>query len=126
VTPAAGVMFSRVTFGSFSETDLVSSAFAVKGQGQSATFASPYVSVGLSQAFVSSGGLSITPDAEIGYRDNQAAQGERFSLTAADSTVFTGNRVGLEEGTAFFGASLTAHQGQWTAFAKYRAQAASG
>ena len=125
VTPAAGAQFSHVTSSAFSETDLVSAAFAVKGVGQSVNFASPYVSVGVSQSFLSGGGMSITPDAQVGYRYDQAALGQRFTLTA-NSTVFTGNRVGLEGGSAFFGLSLTAHQGQWSAYAKYRAQVASG
>jgi len=125
ISPAAGALVSRLTASAFSETDLVSAAFAVKGQGQSASFATPYVSVGISQSFMN-GAIAITPDAEIGYRYDQAAQGQRFTLTAADSTVFTGNRVGLSGGSAVLGLSLTAHQGAWSAYAKYRAQVASG
>ena len=62
----------------------------------------------------------------IGYRYDQAAEGQRFTLTASDTTVFTGNRVGLAGGSGLFGLSLTAHKGQWTAYAKYRVQLASG
>ena len=87
---------------------------------------SPYANLGLSREFTSQGGIVFTPDATIGYRYDGAARGEHFTLTAADTTVFQGNRVGLAGGSGLFGLSLTAHQGQWTAYAKYRAQVASG
>jgi autotransporter-associated beta strand protein len=122
VTPAAGVVFSHLTSSAFSETDLVSAAFAVKGAGQALDTATPYVNVGLSKDFVDAGGVTYTPDVQIGYRYEGGAHGQAFTLTAADTTVFRGNRVGLDGGGALLGLSLTAHKGQWSAFARYRAQ----
>jgi len=126
VSPAAGLQVSQLSSSRFSESDPGFAAFAVKGSGQSTTFASPYASVGFSQAFTSGGGIVFIPDVSVGYRYDQTALGQRFTLTAADATVFQGNRVGLQGSSGLFGLSLTAHHGQWTAYAKYQAQFASG
>ena len=82
-------------------------------------------SVGLSHEFRGAGGMVITPDVQVGYRYNQSASGQAFSLTAADGTPFEAVRVGLNGGSALVGASVTAHTGTWSAFVKYRAQVAS-
>jgi hypothetical protein len=124
VTPQAGLVFSHLSLRAFSETDLVSSAFAVKGAGQALDTVTPYVNVGISRDFISANGVTYTPDAQIGYRYEGGAHGQAYTLVAADTTVFHGNRVGLDGGSGLFGVSLTAHKGQWSAYGQYRAQVA--
>jgi uncharacterized protein with beta-barrel porin domain len=125
VTPAAGVLISRLGSSAFTETDGVSAAFAVTGVGMATTFVTPYALASVSKAFTDGKGLTIAPEAEIGYRHDEAAQGGAFTLTAADGTVFTGNRVGLAKGAAIFGVGITAGRDRWTAYIKYRGEAAS-
>ena len=122
VTPEAGVILSHLTSSAFSETDLVSAAFAVKGAGRALDTATPYVNVGFSKDLIDAGGVTYTPDVQIGYRYEGGAHGQAYTLTAADTTVFQGNRAGLDGGSALFGLSLTAHKGQWSAYGQYRAQ----
>jgi uncharacterized protein with beta-barrel porin domain len=124
LTPAAGILVSGVSGGSFAEDDPIAPGFALSGTGENATFVSPYTTIGISDAFVTASGVSITPDAEIGFRHDQAAAGQSFTLNAADGTAFRGNRLSLDENSALLGASLTAHEGRWTAYVKYRAQLA--
>jgi hypothetical protein len=124
VTPAAGIIVTHLSGPSFIEGDAVNGAFAVAGQSASTTFVTPFVNLALSHAF-QSGGVTWTPDVEIGYRHDQAAQGAAFALTAADGTVFGPYRVGLDQNAATFGASLTAHEHGWTLYLKYRGEVSS-
>jgi hypothetical protein len=121
VTPAAGVILSHQSAGFFAETNSKSAAFAIAGAPASLDTAAPFAEVGFSHVWEAGGGLTLTPDADIGYRYDGAAAGEAFTLTAPDGTNFYGNRAGLDRSSAIAGASLTAHQGQWTFFFKYRA-----
>jgi hypothetical protein len=123
-TPAAGVLIDRQDSSSFVEVIATSPAFAVSGVGQGFDAVSPFAKLGISRAYDAGNGLTLTPDAEIGYRYDAGAAGERFTLTAADGTVFGGNQVGLDRNSAIAGASFTAHQGQLTFFFKYRASIA--
>ncbi len=124
-TPAAGVIITRLNGPSFAETDPVADgAFAVTGQGAGTTFVSPFAKVGVSTAFKSASGVTWTPEMELGYRRDEAAEGAAFTLTAVDGTAFAGNRIGLGKGAALMGAGLTAHRTGWTVFIKYRAEVA--
>jgi hypothetical protein len=124
-TPAAGVIVTHMTGRGFAETDSVDNgAFAVSGQGPAVTFVSPFAKIGVSRSFTDNGGVTWTPDAEVGYRRDGAAEGRAFTLTAVDGTSFAGNRIGLDKGSALLGASLTAHKTGWTVFVKYRAEVA--
>ncbi|MDR3508063.1 MAG: autotransporter-associated beta strand repeat-containing protein [Caulobacteraceae bacterium] len=123
ITPAIGVQVSRLTFGQFSETDALAPDFAVSGSGRAVTITSPYATLGLSKELKAPGGVTVIPDIDIGYRRDQGASGAAFRLSAADATVFDGDHAGLAGDAALLGVSLTAHRGQWSAFAKYRAQA---
>jgi len=125
VTPSAGVVVSYVTASAFAETAPLP-AFALTGAASNVTTASPFVQLGLSRAMTTGSGLVITPDIEVGYRYDGASDGGPVTLTAADQTVFTGNRYEPSHGGALLGASLTAHKGRWTAYAKYRATVANG
>jgi uncharacterized protein with beta-barrel porin domain len=124
VTPAAGIIVTHLSGPSFVETDNVSSAFAVDGQGDAKTFVTPFVDLGVSHAF-QSGGVTWTPDVVVGYRYDQAAAGSAFVLTSVDGTGFGPYRVGLNNNAVTYGASLTAHAHGWTLFIKYRAAASS-
>ena len=126
VTPAAGVYVSDLTSNAFSETFAPSAVFAVNGSAKGFTSVSPFINVGFSHAFVSSNGMTITPDVLVGYRYDAGAPGQDQTLVASDGTVFAGNRVGLSRSTGILGGSLTATEGGWTALIKYRADIASG
>jgi uncharacterized protein with beta-barrel porin domain len=123
-TPAAGVLISYVSSGAFRESDPADPAFAISGPSSHTTVVSPYVTVGVSREFTTSSGLKLTPDAEIGYRYDGVAGGFAQTLIASDGTAFFGNQVKLDQSSALIGVSLTAHQGQWTGFVKYRASVA--
>jgi len=124
VAPSAGVILAHQDGGAFAETNSRSAAFAITGAPQGFDTAAPFAEVDVSHRYDAGGGLSLTPDASLGYRYDAAAGGEAFTLTAGDGTPFYGNRVGLDKSSAIAGASLTAHQGQWTFFLKYRADIA--
>jgi uncharacterized protein with beta-barrel porin domain len=124
LTPLAGVLVSNLASGALAERDAVSTAFAVTGVARGATWASPYVTLGLSREFAGAGGLVITPDLLVGYRHDPDSAGQAFSLKAADGTAFEVKPAGLGGGSAVFGASVTAHARSWTAYAKVRAQVA--
>ena len=126
VTPAAGVTFSQLTSDAFSEIDGASSAFAVSGRGRSLNVVSPYVIVGVSHEFVLGGGVVVTPDASVGYRYDDAARGQGFTLQAADATLFDAVRVAEGGGSGLLGLSLTAHKGHWSGYVEYRGQIADG
>jgi uncharacterized protein with beta-barrel porin domain len=126
VNPAAGLIVSYVSTGAFAETDAINPGFAVSGTGASWTGVSPFAQVGISREFTTGQGLKITPDALIGYRYDAAASGGPVpTLIAADGTPFAAPRPGLNPNSALLGVSLTAHQGGWTAYLKYRASVAS-
>jgi outer membrane autotransporter protein len=126
VTPQAGVTFSQLTSDAFSEIDGASSAFAVSGRGRSLNIVSPYVIVGVSHEFVLGDGVIVTPDASVGYRYNDAARGQGFTLQAADATLFDAVRVAEDGGSALLGLSLTAHKGRWSSYVEYRGEVADG
>jgi hypothetical protein len=123
VTPAAGVTFFEVRTSRFQEAS-AAPGFAVTGGATHGSGASPYAQVGLSHAFTTASGVTLTPDVVVGYRYDAAAVGLHQTLIAADGTVFSGARLALSRDSALVGASLTAHHEGWTAFVKYRATVA--
>lgn len=125
VNPAAGLIVSYVSTGAFAETNVANPAFAVSGTGANWTGVSPFAQVGISKEFTAGQGMKIVPDALIGYRYDAAASGGPVpTLIAADGTPFAAPRAGLNPNSALLGLSLTAHQGSWTAYLKYRASVA--
>jgi hypothetical protein len=125
VTPAVGVLVSDLASGGFRERNALNPAFAISGLGASATVVQPYAVLGLSRAFTTGGGTTITPDLQFGYRYDAAANDGRGSLVALDGTVFRGAGLDLNPNSGLVGASLTAHQGPWTGFVRYRATLSS-
>jgi hypothetical protein len=125
ITPAAGVLISGVSGGAFSETNPLSAAFAVTGNDHSRTLVSPYAVVGVSHAFTSGDGMVVAPGIQVGYRYDAAAQGGRVTLVAPDGTVFDNIQFERNRNSALVGASVTASQGRWTGFVKYRASLSS-
>ena len=123
-TPDAGAQISGLHTDSFRETFAPSPAFAVRGASASSTFAQPYADFGLSKAYVLSNGLQLTPDVQIGYRYDGAARGLGVVLTAADGTVFTGNRLGYDKNEAMVRLGASLHRGGWTGFVRYKAEIA--
>ena len=119
VTPSVGLTVSAITAASFAET--ASPGFAVTGDAASVTSVSPFALLGVSRTLTTGSGMTVTPDAEIGYRDDGASQAGHVILTAADGTSFTGNQFSADRNGALLGASVTAHRGQLSAFAKYTA-----
>jgi len=98
----------------------------VSGRGRSLNVVSPYVIVGVSHEFVLGGGVVVTPDASVGYRYDDAARGQGFTLQAADATLFDAVRVAEGGGSGLLGLSLTAHKGHWSGYVEYRGQIADG
>ncbi len=125
VTPSAGVQVGHLHAGGFAEQSKLA-AFAVTGAGSSSTEASPYATVGFSRPMTLASGAVITPDLTVGYRYDGLAESGRVVLTAADGTTFSGNRYDPGRSGALVGASVTAHQGDWTLAAKYRATVSGG
>jgi uncharacterized protein with beta-barrel porin domain len=126
VTPDAGVQIARVSTGSFSEGFSLSQAFAVTGGSGRMDLVQPYAEIGFSRAYVMASGVIVTPDLQVGYRYDGGAKGENVILTAADGTVFAGNRAGFDRDTALFRFGMTFHEGGWSGFVKYKADLASG
>lgn len=126
VTPALGISVSSLSSEAFAETFALSPAFAVSGHGRTFTSVSPYATFNLSRVFTTSGGVAITPFALAGYRYNDGAAGQIVTLTAADGTLFTGNRVGVDKSSAVVGVSLSAGAGPWRLSVQYRGTSLGG
>lgn len=122
LTPAIGVVASRLEADAFHETGGGLPGFAVAGLDRDKSFVSPFASIGLSYALSGRGGVTWVPDAEIGYRRSSVARGVDTVLIAEDGTVFAGNRIALDRNVIRAGASLSAHKGRWTAYVRYRAE----
>ena len=118
ITPAIGLQVGALHIGSFNESLPTAPAFAVHGSGGNQTAVSPFATVAASHEYFTSGGVSIIPEAVVGYQYNGQAIGSNVNLTAADGTVFNGNRISRPANGAIVGLGLTAHQGLWTAYAR--------
>jgi hypothetical protein len=125
VTPAVGLLVSDLASGGFRERNALDPAFAISGPATSVTVVQPYAVLGLSRAFTTGGGTTITPDFQFGYRYDAAADDWRSTLVALDGTVFRGGGLALNPNSGLVGVSLTAHQGAWTGFVRYRATLSS-
>jgi autotransporter-associated beta strand protein len=125
VTPAVGVLASSLSNGAFIETVPGGPAFAVAGSAYQVLDVSPFAQVSFSHAFKRSDGLVITPDAMVGYRYDSVPTADAVTLTAADGTPFDGNKISLNHSSVLLGASVTAHKGSWTVYAKYRGEVSS-
>jgi hypothetical protein len=126
VTPAAGVIASRMTGKGFAEGGAVPDAFRITGDIRDHTFVSPFATLGLSYVIDTASGGQWIPDVSIGYRRSGVAAGSDYVLTARDGTTFAGNQVALDRNSFTLGGSLTVHQGRWTGALKYRGQFAGG
>jgi hypothetical protein len=125
VTPAVGLLVSGLDSGAFRERNALNPAFAISGPGTDVTIVQPYAVLGLSRPFTTAGGAVITPDIQLGYRYDAAADDGRVTLIALDGTVFRGNGAALNPNSGLVGVSLTAHNGPWTGFVRYRATLSS-
>jgi hypothetical protein len=121
ITPAAGVVVLHLAAAAFREANAGNAGFAVLGRATRATFTFPFATLTVSRDFLTGGGAHITPAAEIGYGEDDAASGISQTLVAQDGTVFAGNRTGLSRNGALVGASLSAGQRNWAGFVSYRA-----
>jgi hypothetical protein len=126
VTPAVGVLASRLSGDAFRETGDVLAAFRVSGDFEARSFVSPYATLQVSYPWTSSNGVTWIPDFELGYRYGDAARGNAVTLVADDGSVFNGNRVELNKGSVLVGASLSGHKGGWTGALQYRGKIADG
>jgi uncharacterized protein with beta-barrel porin domain len=126
VSPTAGLLVSWLSSGGFVERNGADPAFAISGQGASVTAVSPFATIGLSHDFAAGGdGAVVTPDVQLGYRYDALADSGRITLVARDGTAFAGYGVNLNPNSALVGVSLTAHEGGWTGFIRYRATISS-
>jgi outer membrane autotransporter protein len=125
VTPAVGLLVSSLNSSVFQEHNGANAAFAVSGPGTSTTLVSPYAVLGLSHAFTTARGAVVTPDLQLGYRYDAAADNGRGALIALDGTVFRSAGLALNPSSALVGASVTAHSGAWSGFVRYRATLSS-
>lgn len=123
LTPAIGVIASRLEAEAFRETGGGLPGFAVAGLAHDKSFVSPFATLGFSYALSGRGGVTWVPDLEIGYRRSAVARGIDTILVADDGTTFGDNRVALDRDVIRAGASMSVHKGRWTAYLKYRAEA---
>lgn len=122
LTPAIGVLASRLSGGDFAEGGSVPADFRLTVHMATKTYVSPFANLQFAYPVVAANGVVWTPDAQLGYRRSAAGAGNAFDLTAADGTAFNGNRVDLDKSSLTAGLSLSAHKGAWTAFVQYRGQ----
>ena len=124
ITPSVGLTVSSLSSARFTESG--KPGFAVTGAASGVTSVSPFALLGISHTLVTATGATITPDAEIGYRDDGASQGGSVTLTAADGTSFANNAFSVNRNGALLSAGVTLHRNQLTVFAKYNAMVSSG
>jgi hypothetical protein len=79
----------------------------------------------LSHIFTTSGGTVLTPDAQLGYRYDDAANKRGVTLIAEDGTIFANQHVKLNPNSLTLSAGLSAHKNGVTGYIRYRASFAS-
>jgi hypothetical protein len=121
--PAGGLRVASVGGGShFAEgASGIAAAFAVSGKTTQYNSVQPYVLVEGKQNFYTASGVTLTPDAEIGYEYEAGTHGVVTTLVGADGTVFYTPHNDLDPSDALLSAGIAASKNNWSLFATYTA-----
>jgi fibronectin-binding autotransporter adhesin len=120
--PMAGVRFASVGTGSFAETGSGSlSGFGLSGAPTSQLSVIPYARFVLTQDFIMSSGIKVSPYAAVGYQYQAGDTQQAVLLTSADGTTFRIGSTSLDRSAGTLGVGIAAGQGNWSAFASYGA-----
>jgi uncharacterized protein with beta-barrel porin domain len=121
--PAAGLRVASVGGGShFAEgASGLAASFAVSGKTTQYNSVQPYVLVEGKQNFYTASGVTLTPDAEIGYEYEAGTHGVVTTLSSADGTVFYTPHNDLDPSDALLSAGIAASKNNWSLFATYTA-----
>jgi outer membrane autotransporter protein len=125
--PAAGLRVASVGGGShFAEgASGIAAAFAVSGKTTQYNSVQPYVLVEGKQTFLTASGMTVTPDAEIGYEYEAGTHGIVTTLYGADGTVFYTPHNDLDPSDALLSAGISVSKNNWSLFATYTAHVAA-
>jgi len=99
----------------------LAASFAVSGKTTQYNSVQPYVLVEGKQNFYTASGVTLTPDAEIGYEYEAGTHGVVTTLTGADGTVFYTPHNDLDPSDALLSAGIAASKNNWSLFATYTA-----
>jgi hypothetical protein len=122
VAPAVGLRAAVVDVGGFAErAPAPFGAFAVRAAAGTYASVQPYAKVTVSRTYLTGGGVSVTPDASVGYAAELADRGQAVGVTAADGTAFVSSKTAPDGNAAEFSAGVSAGQGGWSLYAKYAA-----
>jgi len=121
--PAAGLRVASVGGGAhFAEgASGIQTAFAVTGKTTQYNSVQPYVLVEGKQNFYTASGVTLTPDAEIGYEYEAGTHGVVTTLVGQDGTVFYTPHNDLDPSDALLSAGIAASKNNWSLFATYTA-----
>jgi hypothetical protein len=121
--PAAGLRVASVGGGShFAEGGSgLAAAFAVSGKTTQYNSVQPYVLLEGKQNFYTASGITVTPDAEIGYEYEAGTHGVVTTLVDADGTVFYTPHNDLDPSDALLSAGVAAGKNNWSVYATYTA-----
>jgi hypothetical protein len=125
LAPAAGLRIAAVNAGGFNESgDGFTAPFAVAGAASGYDSVQPYVTLDISRAFLTHSGITITPDASLGYVYEAGSQRRAVTLQARDGTAFASQDIALAVSAAQASAGISAGKGIWSLYARYSAEAA--
>jgi hypothetical protein len=126
LAPAAGLRVAQVGGGAhFAESAIgIAAAFAVHGKTAQYTSVQPYAMVAARRNFVTASGITVTPDALIGFEYEAGSRGVVTTLTGADGTVFLSPHNRLDAADALLSAGISAGRDNWSLFIDYTARIA--
>jgi hypothetical protein len=125
LAPAAGLRFAIVNTSGFAEyAGRALTAFALRGASGQYTSVQPYLNVTASRSYLTESGVTVTPDAMLGYVAELGDRGKSVTVTAADGTAFASGAASPDTSAAELSAGLAAGQGNWSLYAKYSADLA--
>ncbi len=122
LSPAAGLNIASAQNKGFMESGGgVVPEFALTGGGQAFTSVQPFVTLGITRSYLTANGISISPDASVGYDYEAGARGRAVNVTSMDGTVFASGHTNAAPSAAVLAAGIQAGKGEWTLYARYRA-----
>ncbi len=123
--PQAGIRIAAVNAGGFDETGSnIVEPFSLIGAHSGYDSVQPFVTLSLSHRYLTGTGVSITPEASLGYFYEAGSRGRAVTLDARDGTVFTSHYVTLAGSAGQGEFSLAASKGLWSWYARYSADVA--
>jgi autotransporter-associated beta strand protein len=130
ITPAVGTLYQHQALDGFNETiastNLLASAFPVRGALSTYNTLQPYAQVQFGRTFQAQG-VTYLPQLEVGYRyDTRNDNAPIVTMTTQDGTVFAMPGENTGRGTATVGAHISAQVGaSWNLYLDYHGQFAS-